>query len=473
MATDFWASSHYKRWIVDRATLAQAREEDLTYAGSQEILDFLGIYFANIISKLGKKLNLRQRVIATATVFFRRFYLKNSYCETDPFLVIAACCYVAAKAEESPVHIKTVVQEARHVFGQDQYNVKNFPSDNTKLAEMEFYLVDDLECDLTVFHPYRTLLALCKKETLQFGVGGDLLDAGDLGVGMGPDDGPRYWGTGEGRLELSENALQMAWFIINDSYRSNLCLLYPPHLIAIAAIYLTLVLNPSAQATINHLLPSSSANNAAESSPHSTEEPGTVVASSSHFQSNAHANTTPRRSSRQSSQTQTPTQSSQAQDPTSSLEKQDPIEFLANLNVSLSLISTISQELISLYTLWDRYREEGVVTSTTGANNNASTSDGGSTLSGSSGSHGSRGGGGNRSPMDSLAGSGQGAGNEGSPGFPGVGGVVGLAGGGLEGKIVTPAFLSRVLLRMREARLLGGGNTGPAVNRMVENVKGI
>ena len=64
------------------------------------------------------KLNMRQRVIATATVFFRRFYLKNSYCETDPYLVLAACCYVAAKAEESPVHIKTVIAEARNVFGE-------------------------------------------------------------------------------------------------------------------------------------------------------------------------------------------------------------------------------------------------------------------------------------------------------------------------------------------------------------------
>ena len=32
-------------------------------------------------------------------------------------------------------------------------------------------------------------------------------------------------------------------FIINDTYRSEICLLYPPHMIAIAAIYLTLVLN--------------------------------------------------------------------------------------------------------------------------------------------------------------------------------------------------------------------------------------
>lgn len=64
-------------------------------------------------------MTFRQRVTATASVFFRRFYLKNSYCETDPFIVIAACCYVAAKAEESPVHIKTVVNESRSVFSSE------------------------------------------------------------------------------------------------------------------------------------------------------------------------------------------------------------------------------------------------------------------------------------------------------------------------------------------------------------------
>ena len=61
-------------------------------------------------------MGFRQRVTATASVFFRRFYFKNSYCETDPFIVISACCYVAAKAEESPVHIKTVINESRSVF---------------------------------------------------------------------------------------------------------------------------------------------------------------------------------------------------------------------------------------------------------------------------------------------------------------------------------------------------------------------
>ena len=60
---------------------------------------------------------MRQIPIATATVLFRRFYLKNSYCETNPYLVIAACLFVAAKVEETPVHIKVVVNDAKIVFG--------------------------------------------------------------------------------------------------------------------------------------------------------------------------------------------------------------------------------------------------------------------------------------------------------------------------------------------------------------------
>ncbi|KAF8123386.1 hypothetical protein EV363DRAFT_1455422 [Boletus edulis] len=99
---------------------------------------------------------------------------------------------------------------------EQPFGVKSFPSDNSKLAEMEFYLVGDLECDLTVFHPYRTLTALCKKESASE----SMAEAGEVGVEV--DDGPRYWGTGEGQLELSDDALQIAWSIINDTYRSDL-----------------------------------------------------------------------------------------------------------------------------------------------------------------------------------------------------------------------------------------------------------
>ncbi|OBZ66557.1 RNA polymerase II holoenzyme cyclin-like subunit [Grifola frondosa] len=428
MTTDFWASSHYKRWIVDRATLKQARIDDLQYVGNPDYLDYLAIFFANLISKLGKKLQLRQRVIATATVFFRRFYVKNSYCETDPFIVIAACCYVAAKAEESPVHIKNVVAEARMLFGNEEYGIKSFPSDNSKLAEMEFYLVDDLECDLTVFHPYRTLMTLCCKEG---STSGTEAEAGEVGAGV--QDGPRYWGTGEGKLELQEGALQMAWFIINDTYRSELCLLYPPHLIAVAAIYLTLVLHSSTRAAIQ-----------------------LQTSAQSHLgsQSNIPASVSPtRRSSRSSSNNH-------------KKQPQDIVGFMAGLNVNMPLIATIAQEIISLYTLWDRYKEEPgadsarsafpqgqpspFAGSTAGTKRSASvTLRSGSVLSGGTASSGA-------TPSAAEA--------KDELQLP-----------ELQQRVVTPTFLTQLLLRMREARLADMAHPASgrpvAVNKMLERAQ--
>ncbi|THU81676.1 hypothetical protein K435DRAFT_808880 [Dendrothele bispora CBS 962.96] len=120
-------------------------------------------------------------------------------------------------------------------------------------------------------------------DRLQFCVGGDFLDAVDLSVGLDQDIRVlerggwtsqkmlcKWLGNPNGSLKTN----YVCSFIIDDSYRSNSCFLYSPHLIAVTTIYLTLVLNPSAQATINRLLSSFSSDKAAESSPHSTEDPG-------------------------------------------------------------------------------------------------------------------------------------------------------------------------------------------------------
>ncbi|EGO30152.1 hypothetical protein SERLADRAFT_344579 [Serpula lacrymans var. lacrymans S7.9] len=429
MATDFWASSHYKRWIVDRPALRQARTEDLQYVDDPHHLDFFSVFFANAITKLGKKLHLKQRVVATAIVFFRRFYLKNLYCETDPFIVIAACCYVAAKAEESPVHIKNILAEARSLFAHHSYGIKSFPTDNSKLAEMEFYLVDDLECDLTVFHPYRTLMALCKKETSS-----DLqAEAGELGIGI--DDGPRYWGNGEGQLELPDGALQLAWSIINDTYRSDLCLLYPPHLLAITALYLTLVLHAPTRQIIH-------------------------LQHHSHSHSPSHSSTPPqpRRSSRQASHVSVGSTIGSS----GKKQMQDVVGFFAGLNVSMPLVATIAQEIIALYTLWERYRED--LGSDSGKSSFGQTSSQGPTSPFSAGTHSSskRGmsGGGRSGSLNSSVHS-----NGGSPAFEARD----------DASIVTPALLMQVLTKMRENRLsdIVQANTARpvAVNKMLERTQ--
>lgn len=115
MSSDYWASSHSLHHLHSRSSLAASRTVDLTYSTPRQLY-CLHIYFAGLLQKIGKKLLLRQVPIATAIVFFKRFYIKNAICETNPYLVLAACIYVAAKVEETPVHIKSVVSEAKAVF---------------------------------------------------------------------------------------------------------------------------------------------------------------------------------------------------------------------------------------------------------------------------------------------------------------------------------------------------------------------
>ena len=284
---------------------------------------------------------------------------------------------------------------------------------------MEFYLVDDLECDLVVFHPYRTLLSLCKKEASDSS-SSEEGETEDLGVGIGPDDGPRYWGTGDGQLEFTPAALQTAWSIINDSYRSQLCLLYPPHLIAIAAIYLTFILHPPTR-------------------------PDASLAAAEH---NISADPARRRSSRQA---HNPARGAAAS--AAPKNPQDPIAFLAELNVSLPAVAAIAQEIISMYTLWDRYSEDVAPDAKLAAREltNSPMPSGGS------------------SPVKravSRAESMCGAPGAGTPGGGG-GGEGADADGALDGGHITPSFLSAVLLRMREMRVMDASPIAPGVSRPV------
>ncbi|KAL0948916.1 hypothetical protein HGRIS_009025 [Hohenbuehelia grisea] len=316
------------------------------------------------------------------------------------------------------------------------YGVKTFPSDNTKLAEMEFYLVDDLECDLTVFHPYRTLLSLCKKDHDAPSMASMEAEAGEVGAGIGAEDGPRYWGTGEGQLELPEGALQTAWFILNDTYRSSICLLYPPHLIAIAAIYLTFILHDPTRKVIAPHLPSASGAQQVEVpvSPAVTQPV--------------------RRSSRQAHQ---------ASAADAAKKPPDPISFLAELNVSLPLVATIAQEIITLYHLWERYREDAPAE--TGKRSRDREQQGLSPFGG--------GGMKRRSTSQNTSGNGGGPSNAATP----------ADGDGREGSVsdtagttITPGFLSGMLLRMREAKLAdmshpASGRPNVAVNKMLERTQ--
>ena len=226
---------------------------------------------------------------------------------------------------------------------------------------------------------------------------------------------------------------------MNDTYRSQLCLLYPPHLIAIAAVYLTFILHPPAR--LEHSLssdPDNLAENALEHSPMKQ----------------------PRRSSRQANHASLTA-------PVSPKKPQDPITFLSELNVSLPLIATIAQEIISLYTLWDQYKEDVSpdVSKLTRELTNSPMPSGSSPKKS-----------GTISRTESVRTSTSGAGTPGTDGRDDPTENVNVA----DGNFITPSFLSSVLQKMREARLMGMAPATPttsarsvAVNKRLERTQAV
>jgi cyclin-C len=122
--------------------------------------------------------------------------------------------------------------------------------------------------------------------------------------------------------------------IINDTYRTDVCLLYPPHLIAIAAIYLSLVNNDRIHVS---------------SQPRSTPAEIQMTPENTAPTPASNAGPTPAGATSPSQGTQTGTTTS---------SNPDPVTFLASLNVSLATIATIAQEMISFYTVSSRYVDE-------------------------------------------------------------------------------------------------------------------
>lgn len=239
---------------------------------------------------------------------------------------------------------------------------------------MEFYLIEDLEFHLIIYHPYRSLTHM-----------------------TGRDTGPVA--IRETMLEMDDNSMQMAWFVLNDTYRTELCLLYPPHIIAIASIYLAFALHAPAaifQTQANNQNIMSAQQAAARSRASSlagdgrpkleSNDSSTSINSPSHLHMQP-TPTTPRNGSSNSSMAVQASQVSSAASQSSARSsgsaqstrgKVDPITFLASLNVQLPIVLEVVQEVLSLYALWKSYED------TPGTGSGAGSSGGGSSTSGGS-----------------------------------------------------------------------------------------
>ena len=201
------AELHYLQWILDKQDLLKECQKDLKFLLEEEY-GKLQIFFTNVIQALGEQLKLRQQVIATAMVYFKRFYATYSLKSIDPVLMGPTCVFLASKVEEFGVVSNTRLIAAATSVLKTRFSyafLKEFPYKMNHLLECEFYLLELMDCCLIVYHPYRPLFQYVQD--------------------MGQED----------------ILLSLAWRIVNDTYRTDLCLLYPPFMIALACLHVACV----------------------------------------------------------------------------------------------------------------------------------------------------------------------------------------------------------------------------------------
>lgn len=206
MAANFWTSTQQKQ-LLDPEEVDVVHQVDRETGFTLEDCKLIKMHMANYIARLAQNVKVRQRVVATAVTYMRRVYTRKSMTEYDPRLVAPTCLYLASKAEESTVQARLLVFYIKKLHSDEKYRFEI-----KEILEMEMKILEALNYYLVVYHPYRALSQL-------------LQDAG------------------------MSDATQLAWGLVNDTYKMDLILIHPPHLIALACIYVASVLKDKENTT--------------------------------------------------------------------------------------------------------------------------------------------------------------------------------------------------------------------------------
>ncbi|KAI0803413.1 cyclin domain-containing protein [Xylaria sp. FL0064] len=300
MAANYWESTQRRHWQFSKDELAQMREK--LEENEQSLVQMfplpqrrhLNIYFNQQLGRLGKRLGVRQQALATAQTYLKRFYCTVEIRRTNPYLVIATSLYLACKMEECPQHIRLVVSEARSLWPVDTLTL-----DISRLGECEFFMISEMHSQLIVHQPYRTLTSL------------------------------------QGDLFLSQDEANLALSIVNDHYMTDLPLLYPPHIIALTAILLALVLRPN-----------------------SPGETATNMAAATAALAQVQAQTPGRAGSNSSSQNTAGVTDKERQQEARLNKVQRYAGFLTESNVDIEGMVDCTQELISFYECHEQYNDK-------------------------------------------------------------------------------------------------------------------
>ena len=127
---------YFQKFIGQKNLLTPNDEQILIINYSNRLIKILN-------SQADKSVSLKNYVIT----FFRRFYLKKSVIDYDPYFLMAAAFHLGGKLS------------AMNYNFEDYKKIFPFLSENPdKFIEYEFYLITILEYDFFVYNPYQALI---------------------------------------------------------------------------------------------------------------------------------------------------------------------------------------------------------------------------------------------------------------------------------------------------------------------------
>lgn len=174
------------------------------------------------ISAMGKTCDIGQLPIATASVYFHVFYAKMDFKQFDRYVIGATALFLAGKVEERGKRCSDICHAFFRVLlvNGNKPTREDFEKLRDKIYIYEQLMMDVIDYNFNVTHPYKFLMH-------------------NLSKLYGPNYANREadW---EVELKTKHGLAQTAWFFVNDSLRSTLCLQYLPQDIAVAVMYLTL-----------------------------------------------------------------------------------------------------------------------------------------------------------------------------------------------------------------------------------------
>lgn len=218
----FSESSHCQHWLVSEAEVNGSNQGDLVSSGlTRDELLAVKVNYVDLLMELGRQLRLRQTVTATAITFLWRFYLRHDFTYHSPTLafpfhggdwIAPACLRLACKIEECPLpHLDVLAGALNAIESKVHHGIDPSGPFLRLVAENEYRLFEALDFQLVVFKPYQDVLSF----VAELGDSGKNMDSAKVG-----------------------QLTQLSWNIVNDSYRCEACLLFPPHEVALAAVLL-------------------------------------------------------------------------------------------------------------------------------------------------------------------------------------------------------------------------------------------